>query len=542
MSSLSARSWWVRLHPSRMPLSVVGAYVLIYLALGWVSFVHPMTGLNITPWNPQSALAVGLLLRRPGAWWLVWMAASCAEWLVKPTPIPLDAVLFSSALLTVGYTATAAALAGWLGREPDISTRRHFLIFVLVAALGALLSSLLYVLALAAFGIPQFDRIPTAVYRGWVGDAVGLLVTLPMVLVLASRERRAASAAMAATVEWWLIALIAAAGIVAVFGRPTVEQFKFFYLLFLPVVWAAARFGVIGAVWSAVLVQGLLIAAVQSGNYRPLTVFELQLLMAALAATGLLLGTTVDEREEAARKLRASLRLAAAGDMAAALAHELNQPLSAMSTYASACQLLAQRLGQHDRELAAPLVEVTGKLVTEASRASDVVKRLRNFFRDRSTDLQPTEMPALLNEVLQPQAARAQALNIRLEWFCDQRLPAVWVDRVQIAMVLRNLVANALDAASTEGADRAGLSVTVRATLDNDDIAITVVDSGRGLSLDEVAGVFESRRSEKPGGMGVGLGISRSIVEAHGGRMWAEAGPGGKFYFNLPLGLPLSNE
>jgi two-component system sensor kinase FixL len=84
--------------------------------------------------------------------------------------------------------------------------------------------------------------------------------------------------------------------------------------------------------------------------------------------------------------------------------------------------------------------------------------------------------------------------------------------------------------------------VTVRATLDNDDIAIAVVDSGRGLSLDEVGAVFESRRSEKPGGMGVGLGISRSIVEAHGGRMWAEAGPGGKFYFNLPLGLPLPNE
>src|SRR6185503_13032617 len=100
---------------------------------------------------------------------------------------------------------------------------------------------------------------------------------------------------------------------------------------------------------------------------RPLTVFELQLLVAMLAATGLLLGTTVDEREEAARNLRASLHLAAAGDMAAALAHELNQPLTAMSTYARASQLLAERLGQDNEKLAQPLVEVTGKLVQEAS-------------------------------------------------------------------------------------------------------------------------------------------------------------------------------
>jgi len=542
VSSLSNPSPGALWRATAVPVRLVAAYVLLYLALAWVSFVHPMTGLNITPWNPQSALAVGLLLRRPGAWWLVWLAASCAEGLVTAAPIHWGAALLSSAALTIGYTVIATGLAHWLGRKPEVATRRQFVAFLLVVGAGTLITSLLHVFALAAFGIPQPGRVLAAIHRGWIGDAVGLLVTLPLLLALYSRERRATTAAMLRTIEGWFIALIAAAGIVAVFTQPAQEQFKFFYLLFLPVVWAAARFGVIGAVWSAAFVQVLLIAAVQSANYRPLTVFELQVLMAALAATGLLLGTTVDEREEAARSLRASLRLAAAGDMAAALAHELNQPLSAMSTYARASQLLAERLGQQNSELAVPLVDVTGKLVNEASRASDVVKRLRNFFRDRSTELQPTDLPVLLDEVLRSQSARANALQIELDWYCDPALPTVWLDQVQIAVVLRNLVANALEAASQARLEGERSSVRVRATLDEDDMTVAVIDSGPGLALGEIPGVFESGRSDKPGGMGVGLGISRSIVEAHGGRMWAEAGPGGKFYFSLPLALPHPNE
>src|SRR4029079_12514120 len=111
----------------------------------------------------------------------------------------------------------------------------------------------------------------------------------------ASRERTAATRTMLRAGETWLIALVAALAMLIVFAQPTEEQFKFFYLLFLPVVWAAARFGAIGAVGSAALVQMLLMLAVQTATYQPLTVFELQVLMAALTSTGVLLGATVDE-------------------------------------------------------------------------------------------------------------------------------------------------------------------------------------------------------------------------------------------------------
>lgn len=520
-----------------VPPATVGAFVLLYLLLDWVSFVHPMRGLNITPWNPQSALAVALLMWRPGAWWLVWLAVAAGEALVRGDSTPWQAALCSSAMLTLGYTVIAAALAHFLGRRPRAVMRRHFVAFLLIIGLGALLSSLLYVGALAAFSIPPPGRLLAALHRGWIGDAVGLLVTLPVLLALASRERRASSVALLRSVEWWLVMLLAVGGTVAVFTRPAEEQFKLFYLLLLPAVWGSARFGFTGAVWSSALVQLLLVAAVQSADYRPLTVFELQLLMAALAATCLLLGATTEEREEAARDLRASLHLVAAGDMAAALAHELNQPLTALSTYARASQLLVERLGRENQAL----VDVTDKLVQEANRAGDVVKRLRDFFRDHATQLQPTELAPLMDDVMRAQASRAQALQTRLDWFCDPDIPAIWLDRVQIAVVLRNLVANALEAAS-QSQEATPVWVSVRAHADGGEVTVAVTDSGDGLAATQTAWIFDSRRSSKPGGMGVGLGICRSIIEAHGGRVWAEAGPGGKFFFSLPVEAPPADD
>ncbi|MCC2676584.1 MAG: periplasmic sensor signal transduction histidine kinase [Ramlibacter sp.] len=406
------------------------AYIALYVALAWVSFVHPMRGLGITPWNPQAALAVGLLLWRPRSWWLVCFAVVSGEAFVRAEGMPWSALLVSSLMLTGGYAATAAALSRW-ARVKSIITRREVVLFLLIVGVGVLLVAVLRVAGLAAFGEVPPDRLLAAIHRGAIGDGVGLLVTLPLLVVIGNRERRAATRAMFGTVAWWLIVAGIVLATAGVFARPTEDQFKFFYLLFLPVVWAAARFGVTGAVWSAVIVQISMIMAIHSAAYRPLTVFELQLLVAVLATTGLLLGATVDEREEAGRTLRASLRLAAAGDMAAALAHELNQPLTAMSTYALASQVLAERIGRDDDALA--LADVTGKLADEAGRAAEVVKRLRNFFRDRATELQPTALRPFLDETMRAQTARALALNVRLTWSCTPaEMATVWLDPVQI--------------------------------------------------------------------------------------------------------------
>ncbi|HET8745439.1 MAG TPA: ATP-binding protein [Ramlibacter sp.] len=542
MSSLSARLAGFR-DTTGVGVARMTLYLAAYLGLAWISFIYPARGLNITPWNPQAALAVGLLLWQPRSWWLVWVAVVSGEALVGTEPIPWPALVLASGAVTAGYAATAAALRRWMGPTLPIVTRRDVALFLVIVVCGALFGAVLRAGALWAMGVVELARVPAVIHRSSIGDSVGLIVTLPVLWVLASGERTAASRTLLRSREAWLIGLVTLVAMVAVFAQPTEEQFKFFYVLFVPVVWAAARFGAIGAVWSAALVQMLLMLAVQTAQYQPLTVFELQVLMAALTSTGVLLGATVDEREQAQQALRASLRLAAAGDMAAALAHELNQPLTAMSTYARASQLIARRLDHAPREAVDPLLEVTDKLADEATRAGEVVNRLRKFFRERSTELQPTDLATLLAEAERSQASRAEGLGVRLEWSCDPQLAPVWLDPVQIGVVLRNLLANAIDAASeARAAAAAGRSVAVHATREGNEVVVSVTDSAAGLTSEEVDRVFESRRSEKPGGMGIGLAISRSIVEAHGGRLWAEAGPGGKFHFSLPAGTGPQHE
>lgn len=508
--------------------AVLFGCVVGYLILNWVSFIHPMRGFYITPWNPQSALLVAMLWWRPSAWWLVMLSVWTGQTLLRDVVDFWPAEFVACGLLTLGYIATAAGLRRWLNVGGPTATRRDFVVFTAVAVAGALLAAALYVLGLAAFGVAQPDRVVTAIMRAWVGDAVGFVVTLPLLLALASHSHRRRSAAMLRTTEAWLVALVAVVCAYAVFARPAEEQFKFFYLLFIPVVWGAARFGVIGAIWSSAFVQLLLIVAVQSAEYRPLTVFELQMLMAALAATGLLLGTTVDERESAAQALRASLHLAAAGDMAAALAHELNQPLTALSNYARASQLLARRMGD-DHQLS----DVADKLVEEANRASEVVKRLRDFFRSRRSELRPTEIEPLVRSVIEAQADRAASMGVVLDCTCQPGLPLLRLDRVQMEVVLRNLVANGIDASVQSPSGEARVSVEV--SREGAAVIVAVHDSGSGVAAEELLGVFESRASSKPGGMGIGLGISRSLVQAHGGKLWAEPGPGGRFLVSLPI-------
>lgn len=516
------------------PLAAALLFLPAYLTLAWISFVYPMRGLNITPWNPQAALAVGLLVAQPGAWPAVWLGAGFAEVLVGTEPMSAGTVIASSGALALGYAVIAAGLRRWLGPETVIG-RRTTLLFLGAVVTGAVTTSFLRAGALWAVGAVPFSRLPAVVHRASIGDGVGLIVTLPLLLIFTSSHHRALARTMFRSAEWWAIVLVTSLAIVGVFQQAPEQQFKWFYALFFPVVWAATRFGAVGAVCSAGLVQVLLILSVQTTQYQPLTVFELQLLMATLTSTGLLLGAIVDERQAAEEALRASLRLAAAGDMTAALAHELNQPLTAMSTYSRALQMLVRRLGSDDT--ARSVADVAGKLGSEAARAGDVVNRLRRFFRDRATELQQTHIADLIMEAVEAQAGRAAELRVEITMDDSDPLPAVWVDRIQVGVVLRNLISNAIEAASDPQlpADTAR-SVQVGVEQQGREIVVTVADTGAGLGAAAAREVFEVQGSNKPGGMGIGLAISRAIVETHGGRLWAEPGPGGIFRFTLPLG------
>ena len=517
---------------SALALVYVGAFLL----LDWVSFIHPFHGLNITPWNPQPAVAIALLLRRPRWIWLVWLSVALADVVVRGVPSSWLQSLLAAAALALTYAAIARAAQVRLDTTLALGRQRDLYWFTAICIGGALLAAAAYVVTVAAPAMASRDLILEALARYWLGDAVGLVVTLPILVMVMDPVRRASLASTLRRRDFWLVALMVPLLLMVVFGIDKGAYSRFFYLLLLPVVWAAARMGLTGAVLSAALTQAGLIFATTSASSPDLTVFELQMLMAAVTMTGLMLGVTVDERERTAAELKGSLRLAAAGQMAAALAHELSQPLTALNSYAEASRELVSKADMPVEERMHLLSDISSRMAADAMRASAVVKRLRDFFRTGSTQLQVAAMEALVQEGVSASARRAQALDIDIQQQLDERqLPSVLIDPVQIGVVLRNLLTNAIDAAAGSTGTR---KVKIQAIRHGGTVLVEVLDSGPGVPEEKLHSLFEAGSSDKPGGMGVGLSICRAIVEAHGGALWAQPGPGGHFCFSLPIDRP----
>ena len=508
------------------------AFVVAYLVLDWASYIRPLQGLNITPWNPQAALAIALLIWNQRWIGLVWTALIAAELLVRGVPENGLAALTATAALSLTYAAVARALANRMDMAHPLGTRRELAWFAMIVTVGALTSAFFYVLAFSVDGFGTAGTVFGAVARYWIGDAVGLVVTLPVLLLCMERTGRAALVSTLGHASWWAAAALTCAALWIVFGRGEQDYFKYFYLLLLPVVWASARFGVAGAGLSSVVTQLGLIAATHLALSQDLTVFELQALLAAATMTALLVGVLVDERARAAAELRSSLRFAAAGQMAAALAHELSQPLTALNNYARSARILLESASTLDARQRDQFFDILQRLADEAQRAGDVVKRLRDFFKSGATSLQRVVPATAVREAVEVHLPFAESRGVALS--CDlPEMPPVWIDPLQIAVVLRNLIANAIESASSAPSDR---RVVVRANVDREGVLVHVQDSGPGVDPVLLHSLFDAAPSGKPGGLGVGLTICRAIVEAHGGKLWAEPGPGGHFYFTLPVG------
>jgi signal transduction histidine kinase len=510
--------------PAKVVLA--GMFVAGYLLLDWVSYIHPMQQYNITPWNPQPALAIALLMFRGQAWLpVVFAAVLGAESLTHGAALSASTFIIS-AVLTLAYAAIARALRGRFAVSPALDTRRDVVRLLGVVAVGALATGILYIGALLASGIGPLERPFEALARFFIGDAVGIMVTLPFVLMATVPRRRAEMLAIARRPETLAHAAATAAALALVL-LGAAQTSRYFYVLFLPLVAIAIRFGLAGATLATLAVQGSLIAAGELAGLQSFTVLEFQALLIALAITGLFLGVSVDERGRAERELRETLRLAAAGEMAAALAHELNQPLTALGTYARASQVLA-REGDTAR-----LEETLSKLAAEAGRAADVVRRLRDFFRTGTIRLAPVAVDGVARRVAAALDESAGALGVTIRRELAAPLPRLLADELQLEVVIRNLLMNAIQAAAqASGERRVDLSVESDG---EGTVRTTVRDTGPGVREEDAQRIFQPFETTRASGMGMGLAISRAIVEAHGGRLWARPGPRGEFCFTLPV-------
>lgn len=500
-------------------------FVAAFVLLDWASYLHPLYGLNITPWNPSLALGLVFWFRVGWLAAIPWFAAILiSEILVRGQPATLPMTLALSAMLTLGYGIMAEALRRNLAGD-ILHDRRRLLLWLAIVVAGTLITSSIYILMLFLSGLIPVGDWLVALARFWVGDCVGIVVTMPFFWLLLDGRNR-----LHRILPHWETAgygLLAAAALWISFGLGGTGEFQYFYMLFLPIVWAAARDGVPGAALAAFMLQAGIIVAVHWHNLVAVTVFELQMLAAVLAFVGLFIGAVVDEKQRVSDELRRTLRLAAAGEMAGALAHELNQPLTALSTYGSACQQLLERNGDVER-----LRDTIGRMVSEAHRAAGVVRRLRDFFRTGATHLEPVALAELVGTAVAKFQGKAESLGAEL---VVEPMPActLLADRLQLEVVLRNLLDNALDAVSEQPAGQR--RICIRAGMaDRKRVRIRVEDSGPGLAAGMAEHLFEAFRSSKASGMGLGLAISRAIAEAHGGDLAADTAECGVFVLTLP--------
>jgi two-component system sensor kinase FixL len=223
-------------------------------------------------------------------------------------------------------------------------------------------------------------------------------------------------------------------------------------------------------------------------------------------------------------------RLSAMGEMASALAHELNQPLAAISNYMKGSRRLLAASADPNR----PKIEIAmDRAAEQAQRAGQIIRRLRDFVARGESEKRVESIAKLIEEsgALGLTGAREQGVSLRFE--LDHEHDLVLVDRVQIQQVLVNLFRNALEAMA--GSEQRRLIASTRLVAD-DMIEVAVADTGSGFADGVESNLFQTFFTTKETGMGVGLSISRSIVEAHGGKMWAEnnSSGGATFRFTLP--------
>lgn len=625
----------------RAPAWLAPAYLVAHIACDAASFVQPVLKLGITPWSPQSGLMLAFLWRAPrSAAWVV-AALICAELIVRglprqPLALPVQAI--AVALIYLAATLKLRQLP--LDRSP--LKPRTALRFVLVSTLTALVAGIVvvgsYVVA-GALGAPQFLG---ALSRYWVGDLNAMLMLTPL-LLLAPRWREGLRRARADALELALLiaATAAAFAVVFVIGNP--EDLRFFYLLFVPAIWAALRWETTGLLIAALVVQlGLIVGVQRLPSAAPLV--DLQYLMVTLTLTGLALGTVVASRAEAVRlanereaqqraimtavpdavlattdgttlrslnpaasrlfdaspgatrslasvfpaleldgrdgralvvaraadgrefpaeiawashasgadtqtliivrdvteRERAQLQLrerdaslarasraAVAGELATALTHELNQPMTALVTYLRAARILAQGAAAQEPRLQ-PTLDKAGD---EARRAAAILQRLRNFYGGGGPRRERLGARDLVASAIESQRRTAQRGVAEISLVTEDALPDVLVDRVHFEIALFNLLSNAQDALREAAAPR----IEVTALRRERQVVVRVEDNGPGIPAEVAGRAFEAFVTTKPDGMGMGLAVSRSLMRAQGGDLTIARGRLGGACFEIRL-------
>jgi C4-dicarboxylate-specific signal transduction histidine kinase len=305
-----------------------------------------------------------------------------------------------------------------------------------------------------------------------------------------------------------------------------------------------AVLSLVGDILAAVILSIVAVACLNFFFVEPVFSFDVESLesgiaMLAFLTTSLIItGLTAKVRRMADEELRQTrlelarfARVSALGELTASIAHEVNQPLAGIVSSSNAClRWLASDPPNVERAS-----QSATRIIRDANRASEVVQRVRDLIRNAPPAKARLDINEVIVEVTQLSREQVERQRILLRTQFADDAPQVWGDRIQLQQVLLNLIGNAIDA--VRGVAAAPREVTIgTGTADSGEVLVSVSDSGPGLDTSKTQDIFNAFYTTKEDGMGMGLAISRSIVEAHGGRLWATANQphGARFQFTLP--------
>lgn len=525
-----ARDWQVNRGPglNALPTSVGGMlYVCAYVTVVWLSLKFSSTQFGVVPWGPETGLCFAtFLILGKRIWPYLIVAVAAANLLLRANELPLLAQILLPFIIGGGYALALTVLADpRLRFNPTLQSSRDVRILGTVALVSTIAVACAHVALLFLTGVLSSDQVGPAIVQYATADLIGIMIVTPF-LLLQYQARRLPRI----TIEGVLQGATIIASLVLAFAVTHLPHFRLFNVAFFPIIWIALRSGLRGVTYGLMLTQIGLIAAIphipdQAGNLA-----AFQGLMLVLALTGLAIAALVSERQRVEQELRLNqnsvaevFRLGSAGELATAIAHEINQPLTAIANY---IRLIQHHLedGKVDRKMA---VEAATKVAAQVDRMDAVIKSFRDLIKRGRPQLKFETVNDIFRETLDIVSPMLQREGIDVAVAIPRQTRKVLADKLQIEQVLINLIANSTEAMATSSNRERRLSLSAFNSPGGQGVDIIVADTGpgfpAGIDIRQPA-LFTTSKAD---GLGVGLSFSRSIVENHGGELQIGGGEGG---------------